>query len=221
MDWPTRSEMACRWFVDSHLEGTGFEPSVPLLRKALLGVVNRRRRHERRSHLQVQVRNGNAPPQPSRVGVTDPEGAGEPRQHRRAELAAERRTAGLCLTQQIRFIARRRSGFSHERSLRINPNGRPFVRTVLFPKSSTEIIDNWQVIGLRGTGSDSYRATTSSSRRNTPRRATTRPSGARGSPPSLYERHDLRRELLEHVARHSPPARSTPSSCVIQHAATD
>jgi len=31
------------------------------------------------------------------------------------------------------------------------------VRTVLFPKSSAEIIDNWQVIGLRGTGSDSYR----------------------------------------------------------------
>ena len=30
------------------------------LRKALLGVANRRRRHERRSHLQVQVRNGNA-----------------------------------------------------------------------------------------------------------------------------------------------------------------
>jgi alkylation response protein AidB-like acyl-CoA dehydrogenase len=28
---------------------------------------------------------------------------------------------------------------------------------VLFPKSSAEIIDNWQVIGLRGTGSDSYR----------------------------------------------------------------
>jgi alkylation response protein AidB-like acyl-CoA dehydrogenase len=30
------------------------------------------------------------------------------------------------------------------------------VRTVLFPKSSAEIIDNWHVIGLRGTGSDSY-----------------------------------------------------------------
>ena len=42
------------------MEGTGFEPSVPLLRKALLGVANRRRPHERRSHLQVQVRNGNA-----------------------------------------------------------------------------------------------------------------------------------------------------------------
>jgi len=44
-----------------------------------------------------------------------------------------------------------------------------------------------------------------------------------GSEPrwSLYERHDLRRELLERVARHSPAARSTPSSCVIQHAATD
>src|ERR1700758_1500000 len=45
---------------DSSVEGTGFEPSVPLLRKAHLGVANRRRRHERRSHLQVQVRNGNA-----------------------------------------------------------------------------------------------------------------------------------------------------------------
>jgi alkylation response protein AidB-like acyl-CoA dehydrogenase len=40
---------------------------------------------------------------------------------------------------------------------RMNPNGRPDVRTVLFPKSKAEIIDNWQVIGLRGTGSDSYR----------------------------------------------------------------
>src|SRR5207249_3266596 len=49
-----------RFAADSPVEGTGFEPSVPLLRKALLGVANRRRRHERRSHLQVQVRNGNA-----------------------------------------------------------------------------------------------------------------------------------------------------------------
>jgi hypothetical protein len=43
---------------DSPLEGTGFEPSVRLLRKALLSLP--RRRHERRSHLQVEVRNGNA-----------------------------------------------------------------------------------------------------------------------------------------------------------------
>ena len=42
------------------MEGTGFEPSVPLLRKALLGVANRRRRHERQGHLQVQARDGNA-----------------------------------------------------------------------------------------------------------------------------------------------------------------
>ncbi len=46
--------------MDSPLEGTGFEPSVPLLRKAHLGVANRRRRRERQSHLQVQVRTGNA-----------------------------------------------------------------------------------------------------------------------------------------------------------------
>jgi hypothetical protein len=49
-----------RFAPDSLVEGDGFEPSVPLLRKALLGVANRRRRHEWRSHLQVQVRNGNA-----------------------------------------------------------------------------------------------------------------------------------------------------------------
>jgi alkylation response protein AidB-like acyl-CoA dehydrogenase len=47
--------------------------------------------------------------------------------------------------------------FEPDGSPRMNPNGRPHVRTVLFPKSKAEIIDNWQVIGLRGTGSDSYR----------------------------------------------------------------
>src|SRR5260370_17459468 len=38
----------------------------------------------------------------------------------------------------------------------MSPNGRPAVRTMLFPKSEARIIDNWQVLGLRGTGSDSY-----------------------------------------------------------------
>src|ERR1700751_6016468 len=47
--------------------------------------------------------------------------------------------------------------FEPDGTPRLNPNGRPFVRTVLFPKSSAEIIDNWHVIGLRGTGSNSYR----------------------------------------------------------------
>jgi indole-3-acetate monooxygenase len=35
-------------------------------------------------------------------------------------------------------------------------NGRPLVRTMILPKSEARIIDNWQVLGLRGTGSDSY-----------------------------------------------------------------
>jgi alkylation response protein AidB-like acyl-CoA dehydrogenase len=47
--------------------------------------------------------------------------------------------------------------FEPDGAPRLNPNGRQHVRTVLFPKLSAEIIDNWQVIGLRGTGSDSYR----------------------------------------------------------------
>ena len=46
--------------------------------------------------------------------------------------------------------------FEEDGTARMNPNGRPYVRTVLFPKSRAKIIDNWQVIGLRGTGSDSY-----------------------------------------------------------------
>lgn len=46
--------------------------------------------------------------------------------------------------------------FEEDGTPRMNPNGRPYVRTVLFPKTSATIIDNWQVIGLRGTGSDSY-----------------------------------------------------------------
>ena len=44
----------------SLLEGTGFEPPVPLLRKTLLGVANRRRRHDSRRHLQVEARGSNA-----------------------------------------------------------------------------------------------------------------------------------------------------------------
>ncbi len=39
---------------------------------------------------------------------------------------------------------------------RLNPNGTPVIRTMLFPKSATEFIDIWHTIGLRGTGSDQY-----------------------------------------------------------------
>lgn len=39
---------------------------------------------------------------------------------------------------------------------RLDSEGRPVNRTVLFPKASAEVIDAWQVIGLKGTGSDNY-----------------------------------------------------------------
>jgi indole-3-acetate monooxygenase len=40
---------------------------------------------------------------------------------------------------------------------RLGPNGKPLEqRTMLFPKSKATITDTWQVIGLRGTGSDDY-----------------------------------------------------------------
>jgi alkylation response protein AidB-like acyl-CoA dehydrogenase len=39
---------------------------------------------------------------------------------------------------------------------RLGAGGRQVVRTIVVPKSEARIIDNWQVLGLRGTGSDSY-----------------------------------------------------------------
>jgi alkylation response protein AidB-like acyl-CoA dehydrogenase len=38
----------------------------------------------------------------------------------------------------------------------LGPDGKPLERTLLFPKSAAAIRDIWQVVGLRGTGSDAY-----------------------------------------------------------------
>jgi alkylation response protein AidB-like acyl-CoA dehydrogenase len=39
---------------------------------------------------------------------------------------------------------------------RLKPGGAPEIRTIVFPLSSATMYDVWDVIGLRGTGSDSY-----------------------------------------------------------------
>jgi alkylation response protein AidB-like acyl-CoA dehydrogenase len=44
-------------------------------------------------------------------------------------------------------------------SLRLDRSGRPAIRTLLFPARDATLIDTWTVIGLRGTGSDSYSVT--------------------------------------------------------------
>jgi alkylation response protein AidB-like acyl-CoA dehydrogenase len=41
-------------------------------------------------------------------------------------------------------------------SPRLDAHGQPLERTLLFPKSSANIADVWNVLGLRGTGSDMY-----------------------------------------------------------------
>lgn len=46
--------------------------------------------------------------------------------------------------------------FDGEGRQRLNSLGRPEIRTMLFPKSSAEVRDAWQVVGLRGTGSDAF-----------------------------------------------------------------
>ena len=39
---------------------------------------------------------------------------------------------------------------------RLNPDGSPVIRTMLFPKSNAQMTDIWRVIGLKGTGSDRF-----------------------------------------------------------------
>lgn len=41
----------------------------------------------------------------------------------------------------------------------LGADGKPLDRTMLFPKSSATVRDVWQVVGLRGTGSDTYTVT--------------------------------------------------------------
>lgn len=43
--------------------------------------------------------------------------------------------------------------------LRPNSDGRPAVRSLLFPAFEAELLNDWNPIGLRGTGSESYRVT--------------------------------------------------------------
>ncbi len=44
-------------------------------------------------------------------------------------------------------------------SLRVGEDGKPIERTMLFRREIAAVTDNWQVVGLRGTGSDSYAVT--------------------------------------------------------------
>jgi alkylation response protein AidB-like acyl-CoA dehydrogenase len=46
--------------------------------------------------------------------------------------------------------------FERDGTQRMNEAGRPEMRTMLFEKTSANVTDVWQVVGLRGTGSDQY-----------------------------------------------------------------
>jgi alkylation response protein AidB-like acyl-CoA dehydrogenase len=48
---------------------------------------------------------------------------------------------------------------SEDGTPRLRPDGGPVIRTLLFPKVSAKFTDIWHVIGLKGTGSDSYTVT--------------------------------------------------------------
>ena len=72
---------------------------------------------------------------------------------------------GYRLTGQFRFASGSRNAtwlgghcavHEPDGAPRADADGKPVVRTFLFPYDSAEISDVWQVIGLRGTGSDDY-----------------------------------------------------------------
>jgi len=46
--------------------------------------------------------------------------------------------------------------FEPDGARRLGSNGKPITYTMFFPKSQAQVRDTWQVMGLRGTGSDSY-----------------------------------------------------------------
>src|SRR6185436_15882088 len=50
--------------------------------------------------------------------------------------------------------------FEADGTPRLQPNGRPLERTMLFPRNAASFDPSaWRVIGLKGTGSDSYAVT--------------------------------------------------------------
>jgi alkylation response protein AidB-like acyl-CoA dehydrogenase len=49
--------------------------------------------------------------------------------------------------------------FNPDDTPRLRPDGSPLDRTLLFPRSAAEIEDVWDVVGLRGTGSDTFTVT--------------------------------------------------------------
>ena len=49
--------------------------------------------------------------------------------------------------------------FEADGTPRHHPDGKPIERTMLFPRARAKITDTWQVLGLRGTGSDDYEVT--------------------------------------------------------------
>jgi hypothetical protein len=97
-------------FVDSPLEGTGFEPSVPLLRKALLGIANRMRRHDSQRHPQVETRDSDVCMEWLLIAFPFPEG---PRVRIRFPPAVSLQTFGPWAPPRMRDVGPESSSENH------------------------------------------------------------------------------------------------------------
>jgi alkylation response protein AidB-like acyl-CoA dehydrogenase len=59
-------------------------------------------------------------------------------------------------SRQANWMAAHCTVFEPDGKPRQDANGMPVQRSLVFPKSATKMIDVWHVMGLKGTGSDSY-----------------------------------------------------------------
>ena len=90
-------------------------------------------------------------------------------------------------------------------SPRRKPDGSPEIRTILFPMTSATMYDVWDVIGLRGTGTDSY-SVENLFIPGAIRRAARRSRGVARARPALQapHQHGVQHGLWRHLARRRP-----------------
>lgn len=86
---------------------------------------------------------------------------GPPNQHKAQAVAGGYRVTGewhyASGSRQATWMGAHCQITEPDGSLRLNRNGRPTVRTLLFRKEQAEPIHDWDTIGMRGTASEGYR----------------------------------------------------------------
>ena len=153
----------CRMFLPRAVDGDEVEPSV------YLRAVEEISRHDGSVGWNVFVANSSAliapflAPDAMRTIFADPRAIvawGPPNASKAIAVPG-----GYCVTGRWDFASGCRQAswmgahcqvVEPDGSLRLNAAGRPTMRTLLFPATQATLLNTWNVIGMRGTSSDSY-----------------------------------------------------------------